>query len=190
MCSCEEHSFSHAHLFVGHGSQFYEADGFNEVLLPGDYRDSGPVFDDEIYHLFVTQVQAGVHVVAVIDCCNPGKAMALPYVCHAGEEEIYQDDTFRMPVDGSGGIKERISKERKKKKKKKDKGKGKDKDDDKDSNKKKKKKKKPKETEESMEAYDDGKKHRQKDDEDEEDRPKNKGKKKIKGFFGFGKKKK
>jgi len=165
--------------FSGHGSQVIdrdsnEGDGFDEVLIPGDYRDSGPIFDDEIYHLFVTQVQAGVHVVAVIDCCHSGTAMDLPYVCQAGEEEIHVDDAFRMPVDGSGGIKERLMKPsgKKKKKKKKDKDNGEE-----APKKKKKKKKKPVEGEED-------------DEYAEEEREPEADKKKKKRFFGFGKKKK
>ncbi|KAL3931352.1 MAG: hypothetical protein SGBAC_011348 [Bacillariaceae sp.] len=164
--------------FSGHGSQVVdrdsnEGDGFDEVLIPGDYKDSGPIFDDEIYHLFVTQVQAGVNVVAVIDCCHAGTAMDLPYVCQAGDEEIHVDDTFRMPVDGSGGIKERSMKTsgKKKKKKKKDNG-------EEAPKKKKKKKKKPLEGEEDDE------------DAEEEREPESDKKKKKKGFFGFGKKKK
>jgi hypothetical protein len=77
-----------------------EEDGMDEILIPGDYKESGQIVDDEIYSDFVTKVPAGVHVVAMIDCCHSGTAMDLPYVCSVGDTEIRRDDGFKMPITG------------------------------------------------------------------------------------------
>jgi hypothetical protein len=41
-------------FFTGHGGQIVdtsgdEDDGFDEILIPGDYKESGQIVDDEIY---------------------------------------------------------------------------------------------------------------------------------------------
>jgi hypothetical protein len=41
-------------FFTGHGGQIVdtsgdEDDGFDEILIPGDYKTSGQIVDDEIY---------------------------------------------------------------------------------------------------------------------------------------------
>jgi hypothetical protein len=176
-----------------------EEDGFDEILIPADYRDNGPIFDDELYHLFITQVQPGVHVVAVIDSCHSGSAMDLPYICNVGDEEIHRDELFKMPIDGTGAAKKRKTKAKKKKKKKEKDPSKKEKDPtkkEKDPTKKKKKKKKPKDSDaeealmEDQEQYD-GEEDAANDDEDanvEEEREAEP--KKKKKLFGFGKKKK
>jgi hypothetical protein len=183
-------------FFKGHGAQVVdkdadEEDGFDEILIPADYRDNGPIFDDELYHLFITQVQPGVHVVAVIDSCHSGSALDLPYICNVGDEEIHRDEAFKMPIDGTGAAKKRKTKEKKKKKKK-----------DKDPSKKKKKKKKSKDAdaEEALMEEEDqeqnyGEEEEAYDDEDEREDAnveveRETEKKKKKKLFGFGKKKK
>lgn len=77
-----------------------EDDGFDEILIPGDYKTAGQIMDDEIYSDFVTKVKSGVHVVAMVDCCHSGTAMDLPYVCGVGEGELRRDDGFKMPLGG------------------------------------------------------------------------------------------
>lgn len=93
-------------LAKGHGGQIPdedgdEEDGYDEILIPGDYKESGQIVDDWIYSEFVSKVKAGVHVVAIVDCCHSGTAMDLPYVCNVGEHEIRRDDGFKMPVSGA-----------------------------------------------------------------------------------------
>lgn len=98
-----------------------EEDGYDEILIPGDFKESGHIVDDWIYSEFVTKVRAGVHVVALVDCCHSGTAMDLPYVCNVGEHEIRRDDGFKKPATGGGLKKEQKDKEKKKTKKDKDK---------------------------------------------------------------------
>lgn len=84
---------------TGHGGRVTdtdgdEDDGYDEILIPGDFKENGHIVDDWIYSEFVTKVQAGVHVVALIDCCHSGTAMDLPYVCNVGENEIRRSEGF------------------------------------------------------------------------------------------------
>ena len=72
-----------------------EDDGYDEILIPGDYKVSGQIVDDWIYNEFVKKIPAGVHVVALVDCCHSGTAMDLPYVCGAGDSEIRRDEGFK-----------------------------------------------------------------------------------------------
>jgi Caspase domain len=78
-----------------------EEDGSDEILIPGDYKESGQIVDDEIFQQFVTQVPPGVHVVAMIDCCHSGTAMDLPYVCNVGDGEIRPKDGYK-PIPAAG----------------------------------------------------------------------------------------
>ena len=117
-----------------------EDDGMDEILIPGDYKESGQIVDDEIYDEFVTQVRAGVTVTAMIDCCHSGTAMDLPYTCSAGEHDMHRDAGFKIPASGMD-LKPSKPKSSKKKK-------------DKSSKKKKSKKKEPEpEPEEEYEEY-------------------------------------
>eukprot|EP00980_Cylindrotheca_fusiformis_P015142 scaffold4183_cov137-Cylindrotheca_fusiformis.AAC.5 len=134
-----------------------------------------------------SQVQSGVHVVAVIDSCHSGTAMDLPYICTVGDEEFHRDEAFNMPLDGTGAAKKRKTKEKKKKKKK-------DKDKDKDPNKKKKKKKKSKDAdaeealldEEDHEENYEGEEGDEDEEEYQEEERESEAKKKKKKLFGFG----
>jgi hypothetical protein len=92
-----------------------ETDGLNEILFPADFEESGPITDDEIYHFFTTKVPAGVHVLALMDCCHAGTAMDLPYVCNVGDKEISRRAGFKMR---EGSMVNPPSKKGKKKKKK------------------------------------------------------------------------
>jgi len=110
--------------FSGHGGQMKdqdgdEEDGFDEILIPGDYKESGQIVDDDIYSEFVSKVPAGVHVVALIDCCHSGTAMDLPYVCSVGDNEIRRDEGFRIPLTGTELVAKKDKDKRKAAKKKK-----------------------------------------------------------------------
>jgi metacaspase-1 len=77
-----------------------EEDGFDEVLMPADYKEVGQIQDDEIFDEFVTKVAAGVTVTCMIDCCHSGTAMDLPYVCNAGDKRMKVDAGFKIPTSG------------------------------------------------------------------------------------------
>jgi len=69
--------------FSGHGAQVpdktgMESDGYNETILPSDYKNSGQICDDEIWGTLVYPLLAGVKLTAVMDCCHSGTGMDLP----------------------------------------------------------------------------------------------------------------
>ena len=48
-------------ILLGHGGQIEdksgdEDDGFDEILIPSDYKENGHIVDDEIFEEFVTKV--------------------------------------------------------------------------------------------------------------------------------------
>ncbi|KAL3922224.1 MAG: hypothetical protein SGILL_002322 [Bacillariaceae sp.] len=187
--------------FSGHGGQLRDAngdemDGKDEIFFPGDYQEAGHITDDEIYAEFVSQIQPGVHVFAMMDCCHSGTVMDLPYVCGVGEEGFHENDYFKPAMAGGAGVavaaaaasagKKKKKKGDKDKKKKKKKDSSSDKKDSDSTGKKKKskngtKKKKKKDAEEEPAST---------ADEDEEgEMLQSVEPKKKKGLFGFGRKK-
>ncbi|KAL3942590.1 MAG: hypothetical protein SGARI_000220 [Bacillariaceae sp.] len=176
-----------------------ESDGKDEVFFPRDYEEAGHITDDEIYAEFVSQIQPGVHVVALMDHCHSGSVMDLPYVCGVGEEGFHENDYFKPAMAGyvAGGAavagavvaagKKKKSKKDKKSKKKKN---GEKKDSDSTGKKKKKskdgKKKKKRDVEEAPVTTDDDE---EEEDESFEEVQQEEPKKKKKGLFGFGRRK-
>ena len=87
---------------TGHGGRLEEDGRIHELLATSDYHKKGigPIVDDELYASFVTKIPAGVECVAVIDPVHPpssgGKSsvLELPYVCDAGDNEIYYTNGF------------------------------------------------------------------------------------------------
>jgi len=61
--------------FSGHGAQVpdksgLESDGFNETILPVDYKRSGEIVDDELWGRLVYKIPNGVRLTAIMDCCH------------------------------------------------------------------------------------------------------------------------
>lgn len=57
--------------FSGHGTKVRdlngdEDDGYDEALVPLDFKQSGVIIDDDLYDIFVKGLPTGVHVVAVV----------------------------------------------------------------------------------------------------------------------------
>ncbi len=176
-----------------------EEDGYDEILIPGDYKVNGHILDDWLFSEFVTKIEAGVHVVAIVDCCHSGTAMDLPYVCGVGENEIRRSEGFKMPATGMELTPKKKDKEKKKKKSTTDKKvkKSDKKEKEKKSTKKKSSKKKDEEVEpepdeqesELEEVYEPEPEPEPEEEYEPEPEPQEETKKKKKGLFGFGKKK-
>jgi len=71
--------------FSGHGSQKKdldgdEVDGYDETILPVDYKTSGQIVDDEMNAIMVRPLPEGVRLTAIFDSCHSGTALDLPYV--------------------------------------------------------------------------------------------------------------
>ncbi|KAI1848353.1 hypothetical protein JX265_008867 [Neoarthrinium moseri] len=71
--------------YSGHGGQTKdldgdEADGYDEVIYPVDFRAVGHITDDEMHRIMVRPLQAGVRLTAIFDSCHSGTALDLPYI--------------------------------------------------------------------------------------------------------------
>lgn len=63
--------------YSGHGGRVPdldgdEDDGFDETLIPVDFRSSGQIIDDFILKILVKPMKEGVHVTVLMDCCHSG----------------------------------------------------------------------------------------------------------------------
>jgi hypothetical protein len=89
--------------YSGHGTKVRdvsgdEDDGYDEALVPLDFEQAGLIIDDYLYEILVKQLPAGVHVVAVYDCCHSGTVLDLPYVFKANGQfrRMEIDDKFNI----------------------------------------------------------------------------------------------
>jgi len=70
--------------FSGHGGRVKdddgdEADGFDECLVPVDFKRAGFIKDDDLYASLVGPMPRGVTVTSLMDCCHSGTVLDLPY---------------------------------------------------------------------------------------------------------------
>lgn len=71
--------------YSGHGGQTKdlngdEDDGYDEVIYPIDYKESGHVSDDEMHQILINPLPAGVRLTVIFDSCHSGSALDLPYI--------------------------------------------------------------------------------------------------------------
>ncbi|THG96767.1 hypothetical protein EW145_g7720 [Phellinidium pouzarii] len=71
--------------YSGHGGQTKdldgdEADGYDEVIYPVDFKDAGHIVDDEMHFIMVKPLPSGCRLTAIFDSCHSGSALDLPYV--------------------------------------------------------------------------------------------------------------
>lgn len=71
--------------YSGHGGQTKdldgdEDDGYDEVIYPVDFRQTGHITDDEMHRIMVQPLVAGVRLTAIFDSCHSGTALDLPYI--------------------------------------------------------------------------------------------------------------
>jgi hypothetical protein len=110
-------------------------DGFDETLIPLDFKTEGQIVDDDILEMLVKPLKPGVHTTVLVDCCHAGTVFDLPYVFGADDDEMHRENGFNFQ-DGTSPIDLDYDKPKKKKltpkeeeKKSKKKKKEKDKDD-------------------------------------------------------------
>lgn len=70
--------------FSGHGSQKVdrdgdEVDGYDETLLPTDYKKAGEIVDDDLNRWLVRPIPSGCVLHAIVDACHSGTALDLPF---------------------------------------------------------------------------------------------------------------
>ncbi|EZG52125.1 metacaspase [Gregarina niphandrodes] len=86
--------------FSGHGSNQRnlsntEADGYDETILPLDYKRAGVITDDDLNRYLIAPLCSGVKLVCVMDCCHSGSGLDLPFFWNRGrwQEESYPKHT-------------------------------------------------------------------------------------------------
>ena len=71
--------------FSGHGGRFLDAPhdvengSYDEAIIPCDYVDSGIIRDTLIFKTLLAPMRYGVTVTILIDCCDTGMIVDLPY---------------------------------------------------------------------------------------------------------------
>eukprot|EP00916_Digyalum_oweni_P007225 GHVL01012222.1.p1 GENE.GHVL01012222.1~~GHVL01012222.1.p1 ORF type:complete len:641 (+),score=120.41 GHVL01012222.1:40-1923(+) len=70
--------------YSGHGAQQRdltgrESDGFDETILPCDFKTTGQMTDDELYNTLVRPLPSGTRLTCIMDCCHSGTGLDLPF---------------------------------------------------------------------------------------------------------------
>ncbi|CAJ1950634.1 unnamed protein product [Cylindrotheca closterium] len=87
--------------YSGHGGRVKdmnndESDGYDETLIPVDFKASGHIVDDEVFNVLVKPMKRDVQVTVLMDCCHSGTALDLPYEMDATDTAMHSNDTFNM----------------------------------------------------------------------------------------------
>jgi len=75
--------------YSGHGTSkysFFENDNRSEVICPCDYQDSGLISDVWLQENFIQKLHKDTKLFVLMDCCNSGSNMNLPYCLENGME--------------------------------------------------------------------------------------------------------
>mmetsp|Transcript_11724 Transcript_11724/g.16432 ORF Transcript_11724/g.16432 Transcript_11724/m.16432 type:complete len:313 (+) Transcript_11724:187-1125(+) len=84
--------------YSGHGGQVRdtsgdEEDGYDETLIPVDFKRSGQIIDDLLSDVLVKSLKQGVTLTALMDCCHSGTVLDLPYRFDAdGSDAMIRDE--------------------------------------------------------------------------------------------------
>lgn len=70
--------------FSGHGGRVLsehtdQGGSYDEVIVPSDYKSSGLIRDTLIFKTLLAPMRYGVTVTIIIDCCDNGMVLELPY---------------------------------------------------------------------------------------------------------------
>lgn len=87
--------------YSGHGGRVVdrdgdEDDGYDETLIPVDFKSAGQIVDDEVFIHLVKKMPKDVHVTVLMDCCHSGTALDLPYNVNATESKMHDNAGFNM----------------------------------------------------------------------------------------------
>jgi len=71
--------------YSGHGGQTKdldgdEEDGYDEVIYPVDFQQSGHIVDDLMHDIMVKSLPPGCRLTAIFDSCHSGTALDLPFI--------------------------------------------------------------------------------------------------------------
>lgn len=69
--------------FSGHGGRVFDVDmedaSYDEIIVPSDYEETGLIRDTLIFKTLLAPMPYGVTVTIIIDCCDSGMMLELPY---------------------------------------------------------------------------------------------------------------
>ena len=86
--------------FSGHGGRVLDPspdadnESYDEVIVPCDYETSGLIRDTLIFKTLLAPMRFGVTVTIMIDCCDNGMVMELPYAC--GPKKDKKDSSSKV----------------------------------------------------------------------------------------------
>ena len=75
--------------YSGHGTSkysFFEKDNRSEVICPSDYQSAGLISDVWLQENFIQKLHKSTKLFVLMDCCNSGSNMNLPYTLENGME--------------------------------------------------------------------------------------------------------
>lgn len=87
--------------YSGHGGRVPdtsgdEADGYDETLIPVDFKESGQILDDDVFKILVKPMKRDVQVTVLMDCCHSGSALDLPYEMNSTDTSMHSNGGFNM----------------------------------------------------------------------------------------------
>ncbi|XP_055389041.1 metacaspase-3-like [Condylostylus longicornis] len=62
-------------------------DGFDETIMPMDYKKKGHIIDDDVFAYLVAPLKSGVRLTCLMDCCHSGSAMDLPFIWNGSKRK-------------------------------------------------------------------------------------------------------
>mmetsp|Transcript_18008 Transcript_18008/g.19796 ORF Transcript_18008/g.19796 Transcript_18008/m.19796 type:complete len:367 (-) Transcript_18008:27-1127(-) len=84
--------------YAGHGGTAKnldgtEASGFDQTLIPVDFKKTGQIIDDDVHDILCRELPKGVRLTAIFDCCHSESIMDLPFTYNInGNLEIIEND--------------------------------------------------------------------------------------------------
>jgi Caspase domain len=72
-----------------------EDDGYDETIIPLDFRQSGQIRDDDLFRVLVSPMAAGVTMTCLMDSCHSGTVLDLPYRYTATGSKMYRNEKFK-----------------------------------------------------------------------------------------------
>jgi Caspase domain len=94
-------------LFSGHGGRVLDApqdaESYDEVILPYDFKQSGLIRDTLIFKTLVAPMRYGVTLTVMIDCCDTGMVFDMPYAWDVNSKPPSEKEALAAsPVANTG----------------------------------------------------------------------------------------
>jgi hypothetical protein len=72
-----------------------EDDGYDETLIPLDFRTTGQIRDDDLLRVLVSPMAAGVTMTCLMDSCHSGTVLDLPFRFTATGHKMHRNEKFK-----------------------------------------------------------------------------------------------